>query len=251
MRRERRDEYGALVVLVTRDSVPHQVPRDPLARAAALVGDVDALRDESDDALLPDLAQPGKVRGLPEHRRPVELEVVCVDDRAPRGVQDREDRVDDRVLGTHELERQVRGDGVALPGLQGEEFIVHPELLFACNLLPDQFRRIGRADDRGVVAVRQFRYRPDMVQVPVRTDNRLDTPLYRIHDGIIRNGFHLDQIQGMHILDISILVDHHLVEPEAHIKDDNLLSAADGGHISADFVIPAHCYDLNIHVASS
>ena len=54
----------------------------------------------------------------------------------------------------------------------------------------------------------------------------------------------------MHILDISILVDHHLVESKTHIKDDNLFSAADGSHISADFVIPAHCYDLDIHVAS-
>ncbi len=89
-----------------------------------------------------------------------------------------------------------------------------------------------------------------MVKVSVRTDDSLDAPLDRIHDGVIRNGLHLDQVQGMHILDISILVDHHLVEPQAHIKDDNLFSAADGSHISTDFVISAHCYDFNIHVAS-
>ena len=98
--------------------------------------------------------------------------------------------------------------------------------------------------------MRKFGYRTDVVQMPVRTDDRLDTPLYRIHDGVIRNGFHLDQVQRMHVLDISILVDHHLVKTQTHIKDDNLFSAADGGHISADFVIPAHCYDFNIHVAS-
>ena len=54
----------------------------------------------------------------------------------------------------------------------------------------------------------------------------------------------------MHILDISILMDHDLVEAQAHIKDDNFFPAADGSHISADFVISAHCYDLNIHVSS-
>ncbi len=165
-------------------------------------------------------------------------------------MQDRKDGIDDGVLAPYELEREVWGDGVALPGFQGEEFIVHPKLLFTRDLLPDQFRCIGRADDRGIIAVRKFRYRTDMVQMPVRTDDRLDTSLYRIHDGVIGNGFHLDQVQGMHALNIGILMDHHLVETQAHIKDDNLFSAADGSHISADFVIPAHCYNLNIHVAS-
>jgi hypothetical protein len=89
-----------------------------------------------------------------------------------------------------------------------------------------------------------------VVQVPVRTDDRLYTPFDRVHDGVIRDGLHLDEVQGMHILDISILMDHHLVEAQPHIKDDNLFSAADGGHVSTDLVKTANCYDLNIHVAS-
>ncbi len=52
----------------------------------------------------------------------------------------------------------------------------------------------------------------------------------------------------MHILDLGVLVDHNLVEAQAHIEDHYLFSAADGGHISADLVVPAHRDNLYIHL---
>jgi hypothetical protein len=45
-------------------------------------------------------------------------------------------------------------------------------------------------------------------------------------------------------------VDHHLIEAQPHIKDDDLLAAADGGHIPPDLFVSAHCDDFYIHVLS-
>ena len=51
----------------------------------------------------------------------------------------------------------------------------------------------------------------------------------------------------MHLVNLSILVDHQLVEAEPHVKDDNFLSAADSGHVPPDLVVSAHCYNFYIH----
>ena len=51
----------------------------------------------------------------------------------------------------------------------------------------------------------------------------------------------------MQVLDFSLFVNHHLVKAKAHIQNDNLFAAADGGHISPDLVIPANGDYLNIH----
>jgi len=61
----------------------------------------------------------------------------------------------------------------------------------------------------------------------------------------------LDEIQGMHILNLGVLVDHYLIEAEPHVKDDNFLSAADGGHIAPDLIVSAHCYDFYFHCGIS
>jgi hypothetical protein len=55
----------------------------------------------------------------------------------------------------------------------------------------------------------------------------------------------------MHIFDFSILVDHKLVQAESHIEDDNLLSAADRGHIPSYFIVSADGNNFYFHVNSS
>jgi hypothetical protein len=45
-------------------------------------------------------------------------------------------------------------------------------------------------------------------------------------------------------------MDHHLIETKPHIEDHNLFSAADGRHISSDFIVPADRDNLNIHTRS-
>jgi hypothetical protein len=45
-------------------------------------------------------------------------------------------------------------------------------------------------------------------------------------------------------------VDHQLVEAETHIKYDNLLSAADGGHVPSDFVVSTYGDNFYFHCFS-
>jgi hypothetical protein len=45
-------------------------------------------------------------------------------------------------------------------------------------------------------------------------------------------------------------VDHQLVETETHIKYDNLLSAADGGHVPSDFVVSTYGDNFYFHCFS-
>src|SRR5208283_1283339 len=250
MGRERRNDKGAFIILVTGDGISYEIPGDPLARAPAGPVDIGALHDKREHAFLSNLAEPGKIRGFPDHRRPVELEIAGIDDRTVRGVENRCHSIDDRVLGPYEFKHKMLRDRVPLPGLEREELVVDPELLLARDLLPYQFRRVGRGDDRRVVPVRKLWDRPDVVEMPVGADNRFYGPLDRVHHGVVRYRPDLDQIQGVHILKLRILVDHNLVKAEPHVKNDNLFSAADSGHIPPDLVVTAHCNNFYIHVFS-
>src|SRR5512136_957838 len=89
-----------------------------------------------------------------------------------------------------------------------------------------------------------------MVEVPVGADDRLDGPLDFVHPRIVRYRLDLDQVKGVHILYLRVLVDHHLIQAEPHVKNDNFLSAADGGHISPDLVVSAYCDNFYIHRVS-
>ena len=166
-----------------------------------------------------------------------------------RRVEDGGHRVDDRVLGPYKLEDKVLGEGIPLPGLEREELVVHAELMFPGDLLPDQFGRVRGGDDRALYRWAS-RDGPDVVEVPVRADNGLDGPLDRVHHRIVRYRLDLDEIKGVHIFYLRVFVDHRLVQAESHVKDDNFLSAADGGHIPPNLVISAHCNNLYIHLVS-
>ena len=89
-----------------------------------------------------------------------------------------------------------------------------------------------------------------MVEVPVGADDRFYGPFDRVHHRVVRYRLDLDQIKGVHILNLRILVDHYLIQAESHVKNDNFLSAADGGHIPPDLVVSAHCNNFYIHVVS-
>ena len=52
----------------------------------------------------------------------------------------------------------------------------------------------------------------------------------------------------MHILYLGILMDHYLVKPQTHIKDDYLFAAADRGHVSSDLVVSADGYYFYFHI---
>jgi hypothetical protein len=54
----------------------------------------------------------------------------------------------------------------------------------------------------------------------------------------------------MHLVNLGILVDHQLVEAEPHVKNDDFLSAADGGHVPPDLVISAYGYYFYFHCFS-
>ena len=89
-----------------------------------------------------------------------------------------------------------------------------------------------------------------MVEMAVRADNRLYGSLDPVQYRIVRYRLDLDQVKGVHILDLRVLVDHDLVQAESHVKNDNFLSAADGGHISPDLVVSAYCDNFYIHCVS-
>ena len=54
----------------------------------------------------------------------------------------------------------------------------------------------------------------------------------------------------MHILNLCILMDHYLVKPQTHIKDNYLFAAAYRGHVSSDLVVSADGYYFNFHIFS-
>src|SRR5512136_2410936 len=176
VRREGGDHDGVLVVLIACYGIAHEVPGDPFARAAPLPADVRRLDYQGKHAFLADLAEAGEVRRLADNRSPVKLEVQRIDDGTVRGMEDRGHRINDRVLGADKLENEILGERVPLPCLECKELVVNAKLLLVGDLLPDQFRCVWGRDDRGVVAVCQFRDRPDVVEVPVRAYNRLDGP---------------------------------------------------------------------------
>ncbi len=95
-----------------------------------------------------------------------------------------------------------------------------------------------------------FGIAPIWSRCPCEQTIALTVPSIRVHHRIIRYRLDLDQIKGVHILDLRVLVDHYLVQAESHVKYDNFLSAADGGHIPPDLVVSAHCDNFYIHFVS-
>ena len=118
----------------------------------------------------------------------------------------RHNGVDNTVLDTDELQRQVLGDGIFAACFQRKRFVRHRELALAFNLLFNQFSRVRGCDDRAVIAVGKFLYCTDVVKVTVRTNDRFDRPFDRVHHGVVGDCTNLDQIQRVHILHFYIVV---------------------------------------------
>ena len=151
------------------------------------------------------------------------------------------DTVYDAVLDPDEFDIDVFRDLIGASCFQGDHPVADLKLPFGLNLLFDDKSGIGGSNDRGFVPVGEFRDCTYMVKVPVSTDDSPDSPVDLLHDSIVRDCSHLDQFEGMHLVNFNILMDLNPVKPEPHIQNDNIFAYDYGSHVAAHFIVAADC----------
>ena len=203
----------------------HRLFRGGKARTLHIGG----VRQQCQDALLPQLAEAGKVDDLPVDGGGVDLEVAGVDHGAHAGVDGEGHGVGDGVVHMDELHLELSGLH-RLPGLHGHKLRAVQQAVLL-ELQPDQPGGEAGAVNGQVDLLEDIGDGPDVVLVAVGDEQAPQT------------GLVLHQIRHVRYHAVDAV---HIVAGEGHaaVHHDDLAAVLIGGHVLADLIETAQGDDF-------
>ena len=213
---------------------PGELPDEGLAHGALAHGIARALhvggvRQQGQDSLLAQSAEPGQVDDLPVDGGGVDLEVAGVDHGAHAGVDGEGHGVGDGVVHMDELHLELSGLH-RLPGLHGHQLRAVQQAVLL-ELQPDQPGGEAGAVNGQVDLLEDIGDGPDVVLVAVGDEQAPQT------------GLVLHQIRHVRYHAVDAV---HIVAGEGHaaVHHDDLAAVLIGGHVLADLVETAQGDDF-------
>ena len=203
----------------------HRLFRGGEARTLHIGG----VRQQCQDALLPQLAEAGKVDDLPVDGGGVDLEVAGVDDGAHVGVDGKGHGVGDGVVHMDELHSELAGSD-ALARLHRDELgAFHQPMLLQLQL--DEPRGEPGAVDGHVQLLEHIGNGAHVILVPVGDEQTPDA------------GPVLDEVADVGNDEVDAV---HVVPGEGHaaVHHDDLAAVLIGGHVLADLIETAQGDDF-------
>jgi len=92
----------------------------------------------------------------------------------------------------------------------------------------------------------------NVIQVAVGAGYGPDLSVHVLHDAVIRDGSHIDQVLGVKRLHIGVLMNLNPIQAYAHIHYHNIFSYPYRRHIAAYLIVAAHSdYSNILHLDNS